>query len=117
MANPNKVWGRTTIIFDGVEYDMEGKSTLKMGGTKRNAVQADNRTGLFSEELTDAELDCSALVTGGGMVPDFSDATVLFVTDAGFTYMIAHAYRADPAELSDGKDKIMVRGAKAELVQ
>jgi hypothetical protein len=117
MANPNKVWGRTTIKIDGQEYDMEGKSSLKMGGTKRNAVQADNRTGLFSEELIDAELECSAIVTGGGIVPDFDDATVLFVTDVGLSYMINHAYRADPSELSDGKDKIMIRGAKAELVQ
>lgn len=116
MANPNKVWGRTKIRIDGEELVTEGKATLKLGGVKRNPVQADNKTGLFSEELVDAEVECSQIVTGGGTVGDFDDATVLFETDAGKTYLLNHAYRADPAELGDGKDKMMIRAEKAELL-
>ena len=116
MANPNKVWGRTKIRIDGQELVVEGKSTLKTGGIKRNAVQADNKTGLFSEELVDAEVECSGIVTGIGPIGDFDDATVLFETDVGATYLLNHAYRADPAELGDGKDKIMIRAEKAELL-
>ena len=116
MANPNKTWGRSKLRINGVTIDCEGKSSLELGGVKRNAVQADYRTGLFNEEDMDSKIECSALVTAGVSLKAFDtdDATITFEADTGQTYVIRHAYLSEPPSVSEGKAKLVYMGPAAE---
>ena len=115
--NKNKVWGQTRIAADGLQLDTEGKSTLEMGGIKRDPVQGDNRAGFFSESTEQSKVECSVLVTAGLSLMQLGaieDATVTMQADTGQTYVIRHAYVSEPPSVSEGKAKLIFMGPPAE---
>lgn len=117
MANPNKVWGQSRIKIDGAIIETEGKSTLEVGGTTREAVEADFAAGHFMEKTSPSKLECSVLVTAGVSLvalQAISDATITHEADTGQTYVINHAYVADAVSVSEGKAKVTFMGPPAE---
>lgn len=117
MANQNKVWGQTKIRVDGLELDTEGKSSLELGGIKRDEVEADNRAGFFSESTKSSKIECNVLVTAGvslAFLASINDATATMEADTGQTYVINHAYSAEVISVSEGKAKLVLMGPPAE---
>lgn len=117
MANPRKVWGQTRIRVNGVEYATEGKSSLELGGKKRDAVEADHQAGYFSESMQPSKLSCNILVTAGvslAEMAEWDDVTVTMQTDTGQTYVINHGYSAEPISVSEGKAALVIQGPAAE---
>jgi hypothetical protein len=120
MANPNRLWGRTKIRVDGRLYTTEGKSSLDIGGIKRNAVQGDFRTGLHTEEDADSKVECNILLDATVSLTALAaigDAVVMFECDTGQTYIVNHAYIMEPPQASDGKAKCTFVGPAAEEVK
>lgn len=119
MANKNKVWGQTRIRVNGEELDTEGKSTLELGGIQREAVQADNRAGYFTESTQPSKLTCMVLVTPSVRLDEmrkWDDVTATMEADTGQTYVINHGYTADIVSVSEGKATLVIQGpAAAEL--
>jgi len=91
--NPRKVSGQTKIIVNGQTYDCEPKSTLELGGTKRDPIQAFHKAGFFTETTEPSKLSVSILMT-----PDISldemrrwdDVTAQIQLDTGHTSCLNH---------------------------
>jgi sRNA-binding regulator protein Hfq len=119
MANKNQVWGQSRIRVNGVELDIEGKSTLELGGKKRDAVDADNRAGYFMESTMSSKIEVSVLITAGASLTALQaidDATVTMEADTGQTYVVSHAYSSEVISVSEGKAKVVFMGPPAEEV-
>lgn len=117
MANPNKVWGLTTIVANGVTLETEGKGTLQVGGPVRSPVQGDNTAGFFSTEIKESEVECTVLVTAGlslVALQAIEDATLVHICDTGQVYVIQHAFVSDAVSASEGKAKVKFNGPPAE---
>jgi Phage tail tube protein len=117
MANRNKVWGQTKIRVNGTIYDTEGRSSLEIGGTKREAVSADHKAGHFMESTEPSKLTCSLLVTAGISLTELQkldDVVATMEADTGQTYVINHAYVADILSVSEGKASLVIQGPPAE---
>lgn len=117
--NPRKVAGQTKIIVNGETFDCEPKSTLELGGTKRDAVQADHKAGFFSETTVESKLSVSVLLTPGvsaDVMRRWDDVTAQMQTDTGQTYVINHGYVADIPTISDGKVSLVIQGPPAEEI-
>ncbi len=119
MANKNKVWGQTRIRVSGMQLDTEGKSTLELGGTQREAVMADHKAGFFSESTQPSKLTCMVLVTPGVRLDEmrkWDDVTATMEADTGQTYVINHGYTADIVSVSEGKATLVIQGPPAEEI-
>src|SRR4051812_33785820 len=117
MANPRKVWGQSRIKVDGQVFDTEGKSTLEVGGTNREAVEADFEAGHFTEKTAPSKLTCSVLLTAGvslRQLQEIDDATITMEADTGQTYVIRHAYCGNAISASEGKASCEFMGPPAE---
>jgi hypothetical protein len=117
MANRRKVWGQSRIKVDGQVFDTEGKSSLEVGGTTRDPVEADFEAGFFSEKTTPSKLTCSVLLTADvslRRLQDIDDATVTMEADTGQTYVLSHAYVSDAVSASEGKASVTFMGPPAE---
>jgi hypothetical protein len=114
--NPNKVFGQARIRIGGKEYASEPKATLELGGIARDAVEADNKAGYFSEKVNPSKLEASFLLTAGLSVAELNvdDTTVTFEGDTGQVYVVGHAYCSEPPVVGDGKAKVVYMGPPAE---
>lgn len=118
MANQRKVWGQTRVRIDGKEYATEGKSSLEIGGVKREAVAADHRAGYFMESTEPGKMEVNLLVTAGislSALQAMDDANVTFEADTGQTYVMDGGYVSDMISVSDGKAKVTFMGEVQEV--
>src|ERR1051325_2804284 len=105
MGNPNKVWGQSRIKVNSVLYETEGKSSLEIGGTTREGVEADFAAGHFTEKTTASKLTCSMLLTASvslAALQAIDNATVTMEADTRQTYVIRNAYVANTVTASEG---------------
>ncbi|QQQ19670.1 phage tail tube protein [Brevundimonas vitis] len=114
-----KKFGRATIRVNGTTLDTEKGSTLDPGGTKREPRPGSNTTSGFTEELVPAKIEATILFGEGDSLTDLNaliNATVLFETDTGQTYIVRDAYCAEPVTLTEGegKAKLVLMGSAAE---
>ncbi|WCT72053.1 phage tail tube protein [Sphingomonas naphthae] len=117
MANRNKVWGQTHIRVNGKEYTTAGKSSMELGGIKRDEQEADHRAGMFSEATKSSKIECDVLVTADVSLVELAaidDATVTFEADTGQTYVVRHAYSGEIISVTEGKAKVVFMGPPAE---
>lgn len=119
MPNPNQVWGESVIRVNGARYDTEGKSSLEMGGPKREHVPADFKAGHFMQTTEPSKLETSVLATAGVSIAEmraWDDVTVTMEADTGQSYVINHGYVAEVLSVSEGKIKLVIQGPPAEEV-
>ncbi|NBB51504.1 phage tail protein [Rhizobium sp. CRIBSB] len=114
-----KKFGRATIRVNGKTYDTKKGSTLDPGGIKREPRPGSNTTGGFTEELVPSKIEATVLFGEGDSVTEINaitDATVLFETDTGQTYVVRQGYCAEPVTLTEGEGeaKVVFMGAAAE---
>lgn len=113
-----QVTGQAKVTINGVLLDTMKGVTLNPGGTKRNPVT----TALshhFSQELAPAHLEFEKSQVKGDSIDDLDldDATIQVAFDTGQTYVMNHAFRLDPADLSDeGKSKYVFESGPAEEI-
>lgn len=120
MAGNKQIWGETTIRVDGVRYSTDGTSTLDIGGKMREAVEADNEAGFYSQKTKPARVEFSILVNGDISLVTLGawcDAQVTFEADSGQTYIITPAYTVDTISVSDGKAKVIMEGPPAQEIR
>jgi hypothetical protein len=118
MANPRKVWGQTIIRMNGRELATEGKSTMEVGGTKREPAPSDHHVGYFTESTEPGKFEFSVLVTrdvSAVALQKLDDVHVTFEADTGQTYSMDHGYVADVISVSEGKAKVVVMGEVQEV--
>lgn len=117
MANPRKVWGQTRIKVDGRTYETEGKSSLEVGGTTRESVEADFVAGHFTEKTSASKLTCSILLTADVSLTELQaidNATTTMETDTGRTYVQRNAWVGNQISASEGKAQVEFYAAPAE---
>ena len=117
MANPNMLWGQTTITIDGAQLLTEGKSSIEVGGIVRSAVEADNQAGFFTEKTVPSKVECTVLVAAGTSIAALQaidNATIVFECDTGQTYVVNNAWVADAINASEGKAKLTLQGPPAD---
>lgn len=119
MAGKNQVIGQARIRANGKLLETDGKSTLELGGPKRDSVVGDFQAGAFRESTEPSKVECSILVKKGTSLDELrnlTDAVVTFETDTGHLYTISDAYTAEPLSIStdEGKAKIVLMGSPAE---
>ena len=119
MANQNRVVGQVKVKIDGALLETDGKSTLELGGPKREAVSGDYQAGAFKEMTEPSKCEVSILVKVGTSLAALrliDNATLTIETDIGQTYIVANAYVADVISFAtgDGTAKIVFQGPPAE---
>ena len=117
MANPNKLWGQTTITVDGDQLLTEGKSSIEVGGAVRTSVEADNQAGFFTTATKPSKVECTVLVGAGTSLvalQAIENATIVFECDTGQTYIISNAWVGEAVSASEGKAKLTLMGPPAE---
>ncbi|MFN3748201.1 MAG: phage tail tube protein [Sphingorhabdus sp.] len=116
MANKKQVWGESIIRVNGNQYQTEGKSTLEMGGKKREHVSADHTAGHFMQTTEPSKLTTAILVTADVSLAEINgwdDITASIEADTGQSYVINHAYVAEILSISEGKANLVIQGEPA----
>ncbi|MGE4302442.1 MAG: phage tail tube protein [Novosphingobium sp.] len=120
MANKNQVVGQARVKVDGTVYSTSGESTMDIGGPSRESVKGDYEAGAYKEMTNEAKLDTTLLYKRGVSLADLraiDDATVLFETDTGVTWIMREAYVAEVISFGqDGKAKVVFQSGPAEEV-
>ena len=119
MAGRNQVFGQVRITVDGDTFETDGKSTIELGGIKRDPVTGDYQAGAFRESTEPSKVECNILLKPGTAIDklrNLTDATVSIRADTGHQYVIAGAYTAEPVSIStdEGKAKVVLQGPPAE---
>ena len=117
MANPNKVWGQTRVKVNGRLFDTEGKSSLVVGGTMRENVEADFVAGHFTEKTMPSKASFTILLVAGVSLTEiqgWDDITLTFEADTGRTYVVNHGFTSNEVSASEGKAQVEVSGPPAE---
>lgn len=113
-----KVFGRATIKANGKLLDSVKGASLDMGGPKRTSkMTSRGRAGSLEEQMP-GKVECSIPLTASislKELQDLADVTVLFQTDVGKLYTIAHADCIDPPTVDDqnGEVKLVFEGEAA----
>lgn len=113
-----KLFGRAVIRADGNTIETNKGASLDLGGVKRTAQQGARTIAGYTEETTQAKLECEMMVGVGVSVAAIGgivDATITFECDTGQTYIMNHAWSAEPPQLTegDGKAKLVFEGPPA----
>lgn len=117
-----KMFGKATISVDGQQLLVSEDSKLNLGGVKRNTVKGNGVYG-YAEEAMEATVEAHAYIDSTASLDlwnGISDATILFQCDTGQTYVLPHAWLADPVEATaannGGKATLKFAAASAEAV-
>jgi len=111
----NQCTGKAIIRVNGRELRSLDDSTLDPGGVKRDPVVGSGKVHGFKEETVPPQLECKVahkadtdLVELGKIV----DATIIFESDTGDTYILRDAFILEPAKLSakDGTVELKFSG-------
>lgn len=118
-AGRNQVLGQVRVNVDGQHYETDGKSSIELGGMKRDAVAGDYQAGAFRESTEPSKVECSILLKPGvslEAIRNARDVTLSIEADTGHHYVVRNAYSAEPPSLStdEGKAKCVFQGPPAE---
>lgn len=99
----NQCTGKALIRVNGKELRTFDDATLDVGGVKREMVKGSGKVHGFKEETVEPNLECKIahksdtdLVELGTIV----DATVIFESDTGDTYVLRDACVLEPPKLN-----------------
>lgn len=113
-----KLFGRARIRANGEVLRTERNATLNIGGITRTPRPSDIEAGGYTEELTPSRLECEVQISQGlslAALHGITDGTVTFEADTGQTWLINHAYSAEPPSTSgEGKARLVFQGPPAE---
>lgn len=116
-----KVTGRITVKVDGDILLNKSGWTLNTGGVNRNPITGDTGVHGYAEETVAPSIsgnishtDQVDLMT----LAAITDATVLFETDTGQSYVMRDAWLENPPELTagEGETALTFRGMTVERV-
>lgn len=116
----NQIWGQTTVRVDGERFTTAGDSSLDVGGKMRDAVEADNEAGFFTEKTKESRCEFNILVNEDvslAVINGWDDIVLNFEADTGQTYVITNGYVAETVSISDGKAKLIVQGPPAQEIR
>lgn len=115
-----KMFGQATVSMNGQQLLIAEGAKLNTGGTKRNTVKGSKVYG-NSEEPMEATVECDIYLDSTvdlDVINNMADGTVQFACDTGQTYVLPHAWTAEPVDLSaannGGKAKIKFAAATSE---
>ncbi|WP_374498097.1 phage tail tube protein [Vogesella indigofera] len=111
---------QATIKLNGATLRSKLGASLKVGGPiKKAETDSNGFAGHSVEEIKPGEIKCTLLHTSDTDVvalQQISDATVVFETDSGQTYLVRQAGTEGEAEMKGKEIDITFTGAPAELV-
>lgn len=115
-----KLTGLATVKVNGATLRSKPGASLKVGGPIKKAESDSNGfAGHSVEEIKPGEVKCTLLHAGDTnlvTLQAISDATVIFETDSGQTYLVRQAGTEGEVELKGKEVEITFSGAPAELV-
>lgn len=101
----NQLFGEATIRVDGSVLETGPGAKLSLGGVERETKTGTGWAG-FTEKTVAAELECKIAHRPGfspRQISDIRNATITFSCDTGQVYVMAQAWCATPATLTDGE--------------
>lgn len=107
----SQITGKATVKVDGEEKLTDVDATLNVGGASREPVMGPRGVQGFRESPAAPTLSTTQRHTKDTdlvALASIKDATVLFETDTGDTYMLRRAFVSEPPELSSGSGNIRV---------
>lgn len=111
-----KLHGRATLTYNGKRLRSKEGATLNLGGTSRTAEPLDDGSVGYYETTVAPELSCTVPLTQDLAVQelrDLTDATVVFESDTGLSWVIREAFSVDA--ISVGRDvQLKFSGQPAE---
>lgn len=117
-----KMFGQATVTMNGQQLLVAEGAKLNLGGVKRNTVKGNVVYG-YAEEAAEATVECDIYPDSTlnlDLLNSMSDGTVQFTADTGQTYVLPHAWVADPVDMTTanngGKSKIKFAAASSEQV-
>jgi hypothetical protein len=112
MAGKNQCTGKAIIRVNGKELRAFDDASLDVGGVKREAVKGSGKIFGYKEETAEPVLECKIahradtdLVELGTIV----DATVIFESDTGDTYILRDAFVTETPKLSAGDGSVELK--------
>lgn len=114
-----KVFGRATIKVNGKLLDSNKGASLDVGGVKRTSKMTSRGRAGSSEEQMASKIECSIPMKTDVSLKQLqalTDVTILFETDVGKLYTVAHADCMDPPVIDDqnGDAKLVFEGDEAQ---
>lgn len=117
-----KMFGQATVTVNGQQLLVAEGAKLNLGGVKRNTVKGNSVYG-YAVEAAEATVECDVHPDSTfdfDLLNNMSDGTVQFTCDTGQTYVLPHAWVAEPLDATSanngGKSKIKFAAATAEQV-
>lgn len=116
-----QVTGRVTIRANGEVLLTQRGAKANLGGVERTGVTGDQSVAGFTEETAVPFIECTQIHradTNLEALKDLTDATVMFETDTGKSYVLQNAWLATPLELTGGEGEVPLKfeGIRMELV-
>lgn len=114
------ITGLVSIKVNGATLRSKPGASLKPGGKiKKAEMDSNGFAGHSVDEIKPGEIKCTLLHAGDTDVvalQQISDATVVFETDSGQTYLVRQAGTEGEVEMKGKEVDITFTGAPAELV-
>lgn len=115
-----KLTGIVTVKVNGSPLRSKPGASLKVGGKiKKAESDANGFIGHSVEEIKPAEVKCTLLHAGDTdliTLQNIEDATVIFETDTGQSYLVRSAATEGEVEMKGKEVDITFTGQPAELV-
>jgi len=95
----SKITGKAIIKEDGEEWRTEDGATYNPGGQNRTSKMGGGKHHGYQEEDVPPSLECSVFHTKDISVrrlSDITDATIMFESDNGVTYVLRGAFTTEP---------------------
>ncbi len=114
-----QVTGRAFIKVNGTDMRSKEGATLNPGGVSREAAMSDRGVDGYSESPVAPTIQCSINHTADISLTDLgqiTDASIVFETDTGKTYLLRNAWIDGPAELNGSEVSLNFTGMTCEEV-
>lgn len=117
---PRQLVGRVTLIFAGKQRaTIYGTAKLNPGGKKRTAVNCDDGTVSYTEQIVNSTCSAELAATADLDVKEILDSgpcTLKWFGDNGLSYIVKDAIAQETGEISDGKISVTIFGQPAEKI-
>jgi len=103
MQSKNQCTGKALIRVNGRELRTFDEASLDPGGVKRDPVYGSGKIHGFKEETAPPQLECKIAHKADTSLTELGqivDATVIFESDTGDTYVLRDAFVMEPAKLN-----------------
>lgn len=111
--------GRVTVRVNGEGLESKPGANIDLGGITRESIVSDQGMG-FKETPKPSRVECEMSVKRGTSVEalrTLTDATLVFDTDTGQSYIVRNAYTAETPKLTgDAGWSLVFMGDPAEEV-